>query len=168
MAIDPSTRIRKTFIVGAIAGLAGGLAEIGWIWVLASRGGTPVTDVAQGISNAIFSGLNVSPSGVLLGLAIHLWFAAMLGSAMMVIWASFLAKHFPRWFGALFAIFTLILIWAVNFHIVSPVVSPEFLELVPAGFGLVSKLLFALAMLATLIVIKVPTPSLDPVISERK
>ena len=48
------------------------------------------------------------------------------------------------------ALLALGLIWAVNFFVLLPAINPLFVELMPHGVTLLSKLLFAVAMAATL------------------
>jgi len=150
MKRNRTKNIKSLFGIGAIAGLAGGLAEVAWISSLAAGGGTPVVEVARGITAAITPSLAATSTGILLGLIIHLSLAMALGVVMLMLWRGLLREHVSSWWGASLALATLTTVWAVNFHVILPVLSPGFLGLVPTGLGLASKLLFALAFLAAL------------------
>lgn len=146
MKIDGNANNRNVVWQGLVAGLVGGLAEVIWITVLTRAGETP--EVARGITAAITTEFAVLTYGPLLGLTIHFILAGALGVAMGLIWIRFLGRSFLNWGGTIFAVATLCFVWTVNFHVVLPIISPEFLKLVPSEIGLSSKIIFALGFLS--------------------
>jgi hypothetical protein len=76
--------------------------------------------------------------------------AVLLGLAVTGLWQSVAA--FRRSAASLYAVSlaTLAAVWAMNFFVVLPVVSPMFVNLVPYSVSLISKLLFGLAAAETL------------------
>ena len=154
MKSNRSDNITSLFWTGATAGLAGGLAEVAWISSLATSGGTPVVEVARGITASIAPFLAATSSGILVGLVVHLALAVALGAVMLLLWGMVLRDHVSSWWDASLVHAALTVVWAVNFHVILPVLNPGFLGLVPPGLGLASKLLFALAFLAALQIIR--------------
>lgn len=81
----------------------------------------------------------------MLGIAIHMALAAVLGIAIAVLVRAVL----PRSWGAvrrmLVVVASLALVWSVNFGIVLPLVNPGFVDLLPLSVSLASKLLFGVA-----------------------
>ena len=70
--------------------------------------------------------------------------AVMLGVALAFAWRAFSAT--PRRTGPHpFMLAALAGVWAVNFIVVLPIVSPAFVDMVPYAVSLTSKLLFGLA-----------------------
>jgi len=135
-----------------LAGLAGSLAEVLWIGLVLTL--TPVSGeaVLRQISASFFPAIVDSASAPALGLVIH--FALGVGLAYgfwLCIW-----RPFVRSLGAQMmlyaAIFSLTVIWFLNFFVVLPVVNSGFVDLIPYAATLVSKILFGIAMAATLYV----------------
>ena len=87
---------------------------------------------------------------VAMGIAVHMVFAVLLGVALAGLW-QVLARRDSRGSG-LYAVALAVLatIWAINFFVILPVVSPAFVLLVPYSVSLTSKLLFGLAAAETL------------------
>jgi hypothetical protein len=130
---------------GVIAGTAGGLAEIAWVTVYAGVTGGNAAIVARHVTtaaglSALFPGLSAA-----LGVTLHMTLAVGLGIALAFGWRAFSAKHadaanpFPVMIAALAGV------WAVNFLVVLPIVSPSFVHLMPYSVSLISKMLFGLA-----------------------
>jgi hypothetical protein len=84
------------------------------------------------------------------GIFIHMMLAAALGVALACAWRV-LSTHWSGRVGP-FALVLPILacVWAINFFLVLPLISPAFVSLVPYPVSLVSKLLFGLAAAAVL------------------
>jgi len=123
--------------VGILAGLAGGVAEVAWISIYAAATGSDAAAVARAVTDTVGFGTSSPAAG---GIAIHMAIAALLGIAV-----AFALR--PLRGVTLYAAMTsvLALVWTVNFLIVLPVINPAFVEIVPMGVSLVSKLLFGLA-----------------------
>jgi hypothetical protein len=136
---------RASWPVGAIAGLAGGAAEVGWIVIYQNLVGRESGAVARGITQSVISDLVTAPAAVPLGVAIHMVLAILLG----VVIASLVSRLLPRIVGTamepVVVVLTLVGVWAVNFLVVLPVINPDFVALVPYGASLASKVLFGFA-----------------------
>jgi hypothetical protein len=135
----------RTLSTGIAAGLAGGTAEVAWIALYGSLSGADAAAVASGVTITLFPALGAHSAAVPLGIALHMAIAVLLGAAIAVA----LRARVPRLAGAivgpLAVIGLLVAIWAMNFLVVLPVVNPGFVELVPLGAALTSKVLFGAA-----------------------
>jgi len=147
MANEPQFQI---FYRGVIAGAAGGLAEVAWVTLYAGfTGGNPAV-VARGVTTAAGVSAALPASPVWLGVAVHMLLAVALGLVLAYAWTAscdrwpILNNPYP------FTLTALTGIWAVNFFVVLPIVSPAFVHMVPYAVSLASKLLFGLAAAATL------------------
>ena len=145
-----SVKLIETALYGTLAGLAGGLAEVLWIAVYAAIAGIDATEVARGVTSAL--GITVPAAAAELGLGIHMALAVALGILLafgwraLSVWLSYspgLVSQHTILIGALATV------WAINFWIVLPWISPDFVQLVPYQTSLVSKLLFGLAATLT-------------------
>jgi hypothetical protein len=134
--------------VGALAGAAGGLAEIGWIAFYGVATGLPTEPIARGVAASLAPALATIPGSTALGVAIHMVIAVALGLglalAVRLPWRrnGEIRSEFPR------IVLTLAAIWAVNFLVVLPNINPGFVHLLPYHVTLFSKLLFGLASAA--------------------
>lgn len=136
--------VGRVLAVGALAGVAGGIAEVAWIWMYAAGTGADAAAVARGVTDTIGIGALPPVAG---GVAIHMALAAILGMAVAVA-VEPLRLHGARLYGAM--MWVLAAVWAVNFMIVLPLVNPQFVEVVPMAVSFVSKLLFGVAAAACL------------------
>jgi len=134
---------------GTLAGLTGGLAEVLWIWAYGSLGHADSASVARGVSRAV--GMETLADPVVLGIAVHMTLAAALGIALAFAMQPLLA----RWgrgrlvtYAAMIA--ALAMVWAVNFLVILPVLSPSFVGLVPYEVSFLSKILFGVSAAAVL------------------
>lgn len=149
--VDTRARIRWVVAVGLAAGLAGGLAEIGWIGLYDLAGGVSSRAVASEITRTLglegIAGLSAVATGVL----IHMLAAVLLGIAL----AAALRLPRPRIANpaveAVAAVGFLAAVWGFNFHLLGPAVAPGFVALLPDGVSLASKLLFGLSIAAVLL-----------------
>ena len=141
----PAYRFDRILSTGIAAGLAGGAAEVAWIALYASLSGADAAAVASGVTLTLFPALGAHPAAVALGIALHMAIAVLLGAAIAVA----LRTGVPRLAGTIAeppaVIGLLVAIWAMNFLVVLPVVNPGFVELVPLGVALTSKVLFGVA-----------------------
>lgn len=135
---------------GVVAGAAGGIAEIIWILVYALVTGTDAATLARGVTTAAGANSLFTGGTVASGIAIHMILAAALGTALASAWRSFS----QRWSNQTnpYAVIPIALaaVWAINFLIVLPLLSPDFVQIVPYPVSLTSKLLFGLAASAVL------------------
>jgi hypothetical protein len=135
---------------GVIAGAAGGLAEIAWVTLYAGMTGGNPAMVARSVTTAAGVSALLPAAPVALGVSVHMALAVTLGLVLAFAWQSLssrraqVASPFP------FMIATLTAVWAINFFVVLPLVSPAFIHLMPYAVSLVSKLLFGVAAAAAL------------------
>jgi hypothetical protein len=133
---------------GVLLGLAGGIAEVIWIAVYGSLSGSDTADVARAIS--VIAGwampaLPLADAPILAGIAIHMIAAVGIGLALVFVWDR-LTVHRPAWGSEyVFMVAALAIVWAFNFFVALPLISPAFIDLVPYPVSLISKLLFGLA-----------------------
>lgn len=131
--------------IGAVAGLAGGAVEIGWIVLYQYLAGHESAPVARGVTRSLIPELVAAPVAVPLGVAIHMALAVLLGIVVAVL----VNRLVPRVVGTamepVIVIAMLAGVWAVNFFVVLPVINPGFVSLVPYGASLASKVLFGFA-----------------------
>ena len=132
--------------LGLGAGIAGGLAEILWISVYSAGVGGGAVSVARGVAAAV--GLGGAPGAATLGVVLHMALAALLGVAVIATLVS-LPVRWRNWQSEVsVALIALAAVWAVNFLVILPVLSPEFVNIVPMPVSFASKLLFGLASFA--------------------
>ena len=126
------TRHTATYAVaiGSLAGIAGGLAEIVWIWTYAVLTNSDASLVARSVTDTVGSGQSISP--VLSGVGIHMGLAAVLGVAVaFALRSNSDGLHGFKLYGAVTA--ALATVWVVNFFIVLPLINPQFADLVLGG-----------------------------------
>jgi hypothetical protein len=127
--------------VGLFVGLAGGLAEIAIIWLYSAATGGDAAMVARHVAAAV----DLDHSTAVDGLAVHMGLAVALGiglTAAVRVLGSRLTGT-----GAIFCFMLGVLaaIWAINYFVILPVVSPAFVHLLPFAVTLTSKLAFGVA-----------------------
>ena len=142
--------IGETIRRGILAGTAGGLAEIIWLSLYASITGGDAAILARGVTTAAGVTALLPQAPVALGIGVHMAIAVSLGVVLAGLWQTLMQGGLRRSnrYGAMLA--TLAAIWAMNFLVVLPLVSPSFVHLVPFAVSLTSKLLFGLAAAETL------------------
>jgi hypothetical protein len=130
---------------GVVAGVAGGLAEIAWVTLYAGATGADPSTLARAVTTAAGVSALFPSAPVALGVTVHMLLAAALGIALSFGWRTLLsnrsdiASPFP------FMLAALVGVWAVNFFVLLPGISPAFIHLVPYPVSLLSKVLFGLA-----------------------
>jgi hypothetical protein len=129
---------------GIVAGAAGGLAEIAWVTLYAGMTGADPGVLARGVTAAAGVTALLPASAVALGIGMHMALAVTLGVMLTLSWRALaanrgLANPYPFMLAALAGV------WALNFFVVLPVVSPAFVHIVPYAVSLTSKLLFGVA-----------------------
>lgn len=139
--------LRNTIL---LAGLAGGVAEILWVYiysVFAQAGGSEIArQVAASLWSPLASGAFAAPAGI----AIHLALSLALGAFFVAaIWLPF-ARQRGSVVTLTCAVVALAGVWAMNFFIILPALNPAFVTLMPYEVTLFSKLLFGIAMAWTL------------------
>ncbi len=129
-----------------LAGMVGGVMEIGWISIYSSISSVSALNVARQISATILPYTAASYYAPVLGIFIHLVLSLILAIFFYVI----ILKPTVRRYGTLgimlSSLMTLGIVWAINFLIVLPMLNPSFISLMPYIVTLISKLLFGAAM----------------------
>lgn len=139
------TDTRRLAIIrtGVFAGAAGGLAEIAWVSLYAGVTGADPAVLARGVTSAAGVTALLPASPVALGIGVHMALAVLLGIVLAFGWQALSANRpgnpYPFMLAALAGV------WAVNFLVVLPLVSPAFVHIVPYAVSLTSKLLFGVA-----------------------
>lgn len=135
---------------GIVAGAAGGLAEVAWVALYAGATGGNAALVARGVTSAAGVSALLPAAPVALGITVHMTLALALGVALSCTWRA-LREHRPTLSNPYpFALAALAGVWAINFFVVLPIVSPAFVHMVPYAVSLASKLLFGIASAAAL------------------
>ena len=157
---DQLTRALETIRQGAVAGAAGGLAEIAWVTLYAAVTGASPAIMARGVTTAAGLSALLPADAVALGVTVHMGLAVTLGIALSFAWraTSLLRSQTIGLFPFMAA--ALVGVWAINFFVVLPVVSPAFVRLVPYSVSLISKLLFGLAASGVFHLLVAPAGSL--------
>lgn len=161
MQVDRLPSLSETMRLGALAGVAGGLAEIFWIAFYGALTDRDVGDVARSISGVARSVapqlglLTTNPLGA--GIAVHMIAAVPIGIGLVLVRHSISARYCAAANPLGFMLLALSVVWGVNFFVILPLMSPAFLdlhrafvELIPYPVSLASKLLFGLAAAAVL------------------
>lgn len=156
-----TTRQLEIFRQGVFAGAAGGLAEVAWVALYAGVTGADPGVLARGVTTAAGVSALLPASPVALGVTVHMMLAVTLGVALTFVWSALresrpgLTNPYPLTLTALAGV------WAVNFFVVLPFLSPAFVHMVPYAVSLASKLLFGFAAAEVLRrhVIAEPLPS---------
>jgi hypothetical protein len=130
---------------GLCIGLAGGLAEIGVVWPYSALTGGNAAMLARHVASTI--GLDGASAAV--GVAVHMGLAAALGIGLSAVVQAVIGRRARDGVVFPFMLGSLAVVWAVNFFIVLPAVSPGFVHLLPYAVTLASKLAFGLAAAAT-------------------
>jgi hypothetical protein len=134
---------------GVIAGAAGGIAEIAWVSLYAALTGNDAGMVARGVTTAVGVIALLPGEAVGTGVAVHMVLAVLLGVPVLLVWQTIGRRQGVS--GAYAAVLAaLVGVWAINFFVLLPVISPPFITIVPYAVSLTSKLLFGLAAAETL------------------
>ena len=146
----PKVHYLEVVRLGVIAGAAGGLAEIAWVTLYAAATGGDVAILARGITTAAGANALLPAAPMIVGTAIHMTLAVGLGVVLAFAWRAVSANRaqsispYPVTLAALAGV------WALNFFVVLPIISPAFIHMVPYAVSLSSKLLFGLAAAAVI------------------
>jgi hypothetical protein len=124
-------------------GVAGGLAEIAVVSLYSTLSGGSAAMVARQVASSV--GLN----GAAAGIAVHMGLAVMLGVGLSALMRTEVRQPARNAVVYAFMLGCLAVVWAVNFFVVLPAISPGFVHLLPFAVTLASKLAFGLAAAAT-------------------
>jgi hypothetical protein len=150
LLVSHTTEPRAMHRAIVLAGLAGAMAEVICVALFCAL--TPLNggEVLRQITASVFLTMSGSAWAPVLGLLLH--FA--LGVAVAYAFGLLIWQTFARRMGAATTLGTALLalaaIWTFNFFVLLPVVNAEFIGLMPYAVTFVSKVLFGVAMAATL------------------
>ena len=150
MSTLKSSRLVDTLAIGALGGVAGGAAEIGWVAFYGTSTGVSVEPVARGIVTSVIPALGALSWSVELGVLIHLALAIALGVALALVLRFLSRRAVTPPSELVVATLVLTAVWALNFLVALPRINPAFVHLLPYGVTFISKLLFGVAAAAVL------------------
>jgi len=131
----------STIMTGAVAGAAGGLAEIAWVSLYAAVTGGNAAVIAKGVTTAAGVDALFPNAAASAGVGIHMILSLALGIVLTVAVRQLTSGRHVR----AVSLAALAAVWGVNFFVILPLVSPAFTHLLPYAVSLTSKLLFGLA-----------------------
>jgi hypothetical protein len=150
-----ANRVSAVVRLGAIAGAAGGLAEILWITLYCMLTGSDPTAVARSITAAIGAALPTTvliSAPVAFGIAVHLAASIALGIVLAYLWCSLSHRSQQQTGVYTFMLLAMSAVWLFNFFIMLPMISPNIVDLsqifhdiIPYSASLASKILFGLS-----------------------
>jgi hypothetical protein len=126
------------------------LAEIAWVTLYAAATGGDAAVLARGVTTAAGVGALLPQSPVTLGIAVHMVLAVALGVVLAYTWRALRTGGIAENGIYPFMLAALAGVWATNFFIILPIVSPGFVHMVTYAVSQTSKLLFGLAAAAAL------------------
>jgi hypothetical protein len=154
------TRVPHRAII--LAGLAGAMAEAIWVGLFCALTPLSGAEVLRQIAATIFPALAGSGWAPVLGLLLHFALGVVVAYAFGIsIWQTF-ARRSGGGTTLTMALLVLTGIWAVNFFALLPALNAEFVGLMPYAVTFGSKVLFAIAMAATLNSFQLESPSRVP------
>jgi hypothetical protein len=136
---------RDVFRYGVLAGAAGGLAEMIWVSIYSAATGGDAALLARGVTTAVGMSALLPSAPVMTGISVHMALAVLLGVALTGLSQSVVGLRSSAASPYTLSLVALAAVWAMNFLVVLPAVSPTFVNLVPYSVSLISKLLFGLA-----------------------
>ena len=137
------------FSRAVVAGAAGGLAEIAWVSIYASLTGGDAAIIARGVTTAVGVNALLPSASVAMGITVHMVLAVLLGLPIVALWQA-VGRRFGLAAGYAAVVAALSGVWAFNFFVALPAISPAFITMLPYAVSLTSKLLFGLAAAETL------------------
>lgn len=132
-----------------LVGLAGGFAEIVWVLAIAMVIPLNTAELARQVTASVLPVFSASSMSVSIGIAIHLALSVSLAAVYLLTVGIMLEKYSGPAGQVIAGMLTLVVVWAVNFMLVLPVVNPAFILLVGYPVAFISKVLFGIAMTAT-------------------
>jgi hypothetical protein len=145
------TQMFSSCRTGAMAGLAGGTAEVMWVALYGMMSPTSSAAIARGIAATFSPELAANPMGVMAGVAIHMVIALLLGIAIVLAIRSLIPAERQTYLEPLMIVGLLVGIWAFNFLVLLPRINPDFITLIPYGASFASKVWFGIAAASVLL-----------------
>jgi len=142
-------RFSEALLRATVAGAAGGLAEIAWVSLYAALTGGDAAIIARGVTTAVGINALMPTASVATGIAVHMVLAVLLGLPIVALWQT-VGRRFGLGAGYAAVVASLSGVWAFNFFVALPAISPAFITMLPYAVSLTSKLLFGLFAAETL------------------
>jgi hypothetical protein len=155
------TRLFSSCRKGAMAGLAGGTAEVMWVMLYGMISPTSSAAVARGVAATFSPELAANPIGVMAGIAIHLVIALMLGIAVVLAIQAVIPTRRRTYLEPFIVVGLLVGIWVFNFFLLLPHINPGFVILIPYGASFASKFLFGIAAASVLLATPEPVATAE-------
>jgi len=132
---------------GAIAGLAGGLAEVVFMGAYSAATGMSSAEILKLITLTFFeSSIAFGPNGLWAGLLIHFVLSLAIGLSFGAFARIALKGSFSYSKALVWGSLALTAIWACNFFVILPVYNAAFIELVHPAPAFFSKLSFGIVL----------------------
>ena len=131
---------------GLSIGLAGGLAEIVVVWLYSALAGGDAAVVARHVASAV----GLDGASAVAGVGVHVGLAMVLGIALSAGLQILGGRRARKGAISCFMVGSLAVVWVINYFIVLPAISPNFVHLLPYAVTLASKLAFGFTAAATL------------------
>jgi hypothetical protein len=129
-----------------VAGLAGGAAEILWVAFYGALTGLDSIAVAREVAISVVPATAAAEYAPALGVLVHLALSLVLGLCFaFIVWVPYARRH-GKASTLTSALVVLAGVWLVNFFIILPALNPSFVEIMPLGASLLSKLIFGASM----------------------
>ena len=139
--------LSKALAAGAVAGLAGGLAEVVFMGGYSSITGINPSEILKLITFTFFdSSVAFGPDGLRAGLLIHFALSLAIGLSFGLFARYALKGSFSYSKALAWGSLALTAIWACNFFVILPVYNAAFIELVSPGVAFFSKLSFGIVL----------------------
>lgn len=130
----------------ALAGLAGGIAEVLWVGAYCALMPLSALDVLRQITASVAPSAAHSAIAPALGMVIHLALSIALAIAYALAMGIARTRSSTLAGAIATAVATLAAVWMLNFFVLLPQLNPAFVALMPYPVTLLSKLLFGAAM----------------------
>jgi hypothetical protein len=124
--------------------------EMIWVSIYSAATGGDAALLARGVTTAVGMSALLPSAPVMMGISVHMALAVLLGVALTGRSQSVVELRSSAASLYALSLVALAAVWAMNFLVVLPAVSPTFVNLVPYSASLISKLLFGLAAAETL------------------
>ena len=132
-----------------IAGMAGGMAEILWFVMIGLLLSLNVQDVATGITSSVIPDLSHAGYAAPMGIIIHLLLSVILAAIYLFTLGRWSVSRFKLTGQLITGATALVLVWAVNYYLILPILNPSFIEATTYSLSLLSKVLFGISMVLT-------------------
>lgn len=130
-----------------IAGFLAGLAEVVWIGFYSLITDMQLSQVGSAITATVYSHSSEFYLSPVLGLMIHMVLSVLLAFGFGLLLWPIIERMFRFKAATMIAsVATVVIVWKINFFLLLPMWSSEFIGLMPLSVTLISKILFGMTM----------------------